>query len=46
MPECQNCGAFVTREFERVFGGRDGEVHGCFECKQKTDIKNGAATRR
>lgn len=44
MPECVNCGAFVTRDFQRVFAGRDGEVHGCFDCMQKTEIKNGKAT--
>lgn len=45
MPECQNCGSFVTTDFKRVFAGNDGEVHGCFNCLQKTDVKDGAATQ-
>ncbi|WP_449272294.1 DUF7563 family protein [Halorussus marinus] len=45
MPECANCGAFVTSNFQRVFAGRDGEVHGCFECRDKSEITNGAAAQ-
>ena len=45
MPECQECGSFVTQDFERVFAGRDGKVHGCLDCMGKTEIKNGKATR-
>lgn len=45
MSKCQNCGGFVTQDFKRVFAGRDGEVHGCFECKDKSEIKDGEATQ-
>lgn len=45
MPHCQNCGGFVTPDFKRVFSGRDGEVHGCFECMDHAEIKQGAATK-
>ncbi|WP_170977330.1 DUF7563 family protein [Halorussus salinisoli] len=45
MPECENCGKFVTRDFQRVFSGRDGKVHACLDCKGATEIKNGAATQ-
>lgn len=31
MPECANCGAFVSTDFVRVFG-IDGEAHSCIEC--------------
>lgn len=41
MPECANCGAFVSRDFQRVFSGNDGEVHGCRECLDATEVKNG-----
>lgn len=44
MPECNNCGAFVTPDFARVFGDNDGEVFGCLECQTATDVKDGAAT--
>lgn len=29
---CQGCGAFVDREFRRVFGDEDGTVEKCPEC--------------
>lgn len=38
MPECQNCGNFVTQDFVRVFGV-DGKVEGCTECKSQGDAR-------
>jgi len=31
MPTCEECDAYVTRDFVRVFG-IDGDVHGCPHC--------------
>lgn len=44
MPECANCESFVTCDFQRVFAGNDGDVHGCLDCMGNTAIKNGKAT--
>ncbi|WP_456071300.1 DUF7563 family protein [Haladaptatus caseinilyticus] len=41
---CQNCGSFVTRDFTRVFGNNQNSVHGCLDCMNGTDVKNGQAT--
>ena len=46
MPECQSCGGFVTKDFQRVFGARDGDVYACLECEEKAAIKNGAASTK
>jgi hypothetical protein len=43
MPHCNNCDAFVTRDFARVFGENDDEVYGCLDCVGATGVKNGAA---
>lgn len=40
---CRSCGAFVTRDFVRVFGTNENEVHGCMECLSATAMKNGRA---
>lgn len=40
---CQNCGAFVTTQFARVFGDNEDKVHGCFDCMSATRVKNGHA---
>ena len=45
MPECENCGAYVTKEFVKVFGTNDGEVHGCLDCVGGTAVKNGASLK-
>lgn len=37
---CENCGAFVTRDFVRVFG-TDDAVHRCPSCADMTEIKRG-----
>lgn len=42
---CQNCGAFVTADFARVFGDNNDEVHGCFDCLNQTAMKNGGGVR-
>ncbi len=44
MPTCNNCGAFVTRDFARVFGDNQENVNGCVECTTGRDLKSGAAT--
>lgn len=32
MPVCNNCGAFVTHDFARVFGDNKETVAGCLDC--------------
>jgi hypothetical protein len=40
---CENCGSFVTRDFARVFGDNQNTVHGCLDCMNGTDVKDGHA---
>lgn len=40
---CQNCDSFVTKDFARVFGNNQNEVHGCLDCIGNTDVKRGGA---
>lgn len=40
MPHC-TCGAYVSREFCRVFGNNDDEVEACFDCATGTAVKQG-----
>lgn len=35
---CQNCGAFVSARFARVFGDNDDRVYGCRECMTTTEL--------
>jgi NAD-dependent SIR2 family protein deacetylase len=44
MPECQNCGAFVTRQYVRVFApnGRE-NPRVCPDCENK--VRDGAEIR-
>ncbi|WP_164974775.1 DUF7563 family protein [Halegenticoccus tardaugens] len=44
MPECQNCGAFVTERYVRVFAP-DGytDVRVCPACEDK--VRDGASVR-
>lgn len=42
MPYCNDCGGFVSKAFVRVCG-RDGDVAACLDCRDKTEITNGAA---
>lgn len=41
--KCQNCGAYVTKEFGQVFGGNDDLAYACFSCSTRVAIKRGAA---
>jgi hypothetical protein len=43
MPECQNCGSYVTESFARVFGNNECEVFGCPRCLPFTSLMDGAA---
>ena len=43
MPECTNCGAFVTTAFARVYGDDDDIPHACMECATGEALKNDAA---
>ncbi|QLG64300.1 DUF7563 family protein [Halorarum salinum] len=45
MPTCTNCGSFVTPSFVRVFGGNDGQIRGCDNCKTQTELNSGIAAR-
>ena len=40
MPECNNCGGFVTRDFTRVFGNNADRVFGCASCATTGEILN------
>ena len=40
-PHCQNCGAFVTRNFALVFGDNHDNVQGCIECQERTSVREG-----
>ena len=40
---CQSCGSFVTKDFARVFGDNDDQVHGCLECMSASDVKRGGS---
>ncbi|WP_425498434.1 DUF7563 family protein [Natrinema soli] len=40
MPECDECGGFVTQDFIRVFG-IEGEVHGCPNCMTRRELSDG-----
>lgn len=37
MPECTNCGSFVTSNFARVLGNNEGVVERCVECLNGED---------
>jgi hypothetical protein len=41
---CQNCGAYVSHVFARVFGNNEHEVHGCLECSTTRELRRGAGT--
>ncbi|SEW31549.1 DUF7563 family protein [Natrinema salifodinae] len=41
MPTCGNCGAYVTRDFVRVFGV-DGDIQGCPDCATYRELYTGA----
>ncbi|WP_313696257.1 DUF7563 family protein [Halorarum halobium] len=45
MPECTNCGSFVTPSFVRVFGGNDDQVRGCDSCMTQTELNSGIAAQ-
>ncbi|WP_425498442.1 DUF7563 family protein [Natrinema soli] len=45
MPECSDCGRFVTRDFIRVFG-IEGEVYGCPDCMTYRELGTGDATSK
>lgn len=45
MPECAECGAYVTPDYVRVFG-LDGEVNGCRNCMTNREIQNGEAAEQ
>lgn len=40
---CPRCGGTVTEHFRRVFGDRDGEIHGCTNCLTDEQLFAGAA---
>lgn len=40
MPTCNHCGAFVTRDFRRVFGSNDNEVYACLNCATMAELSD------
>lgn len=45
MPSCDNCGAFVTPDFARVFGDNHNDVDGCVRCMSFRELQEGGAVR-
>lgn len=45
VPNCQNCEAFVTADFARVFGDNEGEVYRCTECTSFRELISGKTAR-
>ncbi len=45
MPTCEECDAYVTRDFVRVFG-IDGNVHGCPHCSTYRELQDGEGAGR
>lgn len=43
METCNNCGAFVSRDFSRVFGDNDDEIHVCMNCATLPEVRAQAA---
>lgn len=44
MPECKNCGSFVTQQYVRVFAPRGNEdVRVCPDCEDM--VREGASVR-
>lgn len=41
MVTCENCGAFVSTAYVRVFGTNDGLVYGCPDCHSLNDLRDG-----
>jgi len=41
--QCQECGAPVDKQLARVFGGNDNEMHGCYNCMDRTAVREGGA---
>lgn len=42
MPHCQNCDAYVTAAYARVFGDNTNEVHACRNCATAQEMYNDA----
>lgn len=38
---CENCGSYVTKQFIRVFGSRDGKVYACGNCATGRELRDG-----
>ena len=45
MPDCDECGAFVTKSFARVFGDNQDEVYACIDCRSNRALNEGAAAQ-
>ena len=45
MPACNDCGAFVTLRFARVFGDNEDNIYGCRTCLPVTALVEGQASR-
>jgi NAD-dependent SIR2 family protein deacetylase len=39
-PHCQNCGAFVSQSFVRVFG-QNGDLAACPNCTEQREMAHG-----
>ncbi|WP_419894494.1 DUF7563 family protein [Natrinema thermotolerans] len=45
MAECDNFGAHVTEQYKRVFSANDGTLHACSNCREQTEMFNGAGSK-
>ncbi|WP_438266782.1 DUF7563 family protein [Haloarchaeobius salinus] len=45
MPVCNDCGAFATSRFARVFGDNEDDIYGCQSCLSLTALVEGNASR-
>jgi hypothetical protein len=46
MYTCDNCDAFVSRDFVRVFGDADDRIFGCPSCSTAPESARGPAPPR
>jgi NAD-dependent SIR2 family protein deacetylase len=45
MPECDHCGAHVSRRFARVFADEQGRIRACPDCSANAGIAEAARER-
>ena len=46
MPSCNNCDSFKTKQYVRVFGDDDNELHRCHDCSIYGEMLHGVGAGR